>query len=479
MVTTEALPRARGSDRTGPLQLVTPPRRGRFLGLEVGQIVAVELALAAVVSTVGGPLWLAGAVGGAALVVVVLAVGRRHGRWWYQSYSAARRLRRRRAERRADGHPDPRMAGLRELAPELTVRAVADRTEPSAAGPSVTRPSVAGPSVTRPSAARPSAARPSVARPSAARPSVAGPSVVGPEPRLGVAQDAAGWFAVVELAPAAGVRVLARPALPLGALAALLDGGAAPLTSVQVVVHTVPAPVAALPGESPALASYRSLLADGAGGSLPADGAGGSLPADEVTWIAVRLDSAAATEAAHSRGGGVDGVHRALTAGVGRVGQILTSAEIPYRLLDADGLLDALARSCGIADRGLTAAAGEPRTEEDRRCWRADGNTHVSFWIRSWPPLVAAEPLLARLTRIPADAVTLSLTLSPEREGVRVQGLVRLTSATTAARGTDVESCADALAAIAGELKLGLQRQDGEHAPAVYASAPTGGGPRA
>jgi type VII secretion protein EccE len=394
----------------GPLRLTAPRGRGRLLGLRTGQLVALEIAALAVLATLRGPLPLTAATGAAALIIALSTLGRSHGRWWYEAYLAGRRLRRRRAARRADRHPDPRMAALRELAPALRIAETDER----------------------------------------------GTS-------LGIAQDAAGWFAALEVAPGGGVLMRARPAVPLGQLAALLDEHAAPLSALQVVVHTVPAPVASLAADAPAVVSYRQLT------GATEDGL---LPADEITWIAVRLEAPDAAEAAPSRGGGVAGVHRALAAALGRVGQILTSAGIPYRPLDAEGLVAALARSCAIGERGLTVASGEPRTEEVRHSWRADGTAHVSFWVESWPTMTAANPVLGRLARVSADTVTLSTVLTAAPSGVRVQGLVRVSGDPSA-----VEHAADAVTRLAHDLKFALRRQNGQQAPAAYASAPTGGGP--
>lgn len=416
MVTTQARAGTRAAPPgapapIGPLRLAAPRHRGRLLGLGTGQIVALEIAALGVLATLRGPIALTAGAGAVALLILILALGRSRGRWLYASYLTGRRLRRRRAARRADRHPDPRLAGLRELAPELTISSTDERGA-----------------------------------------------------RVGIAQDAAGWFAAIEVAPARGVRVQARPAVPLDALGALLEDGAVPLTALQVVVHTVPAPVASLPADAPALVSYRS-LASGSGD--------GPLPADEVTWVAVRLDAGDAANAAHTRGGGVGGVHRALAAGLGRVGQLLTSAHVPYRLLDADGLTSALARSCGIGERALSAVSGEPRTSEQRRSWHADGCAHVSFWVESWPTLAAADAVAGRLARINAEAVTISTVLTPGRGGVQVQGVVRVSG-----EPSTVEDSAKALRTLARELSFGLRRQNGEQGPAAYASAPTGGGPQ-
>jgi len=419
MATTHAPPegRTRATARVGaaasdvaPLTLRARRLPGQVRGLRVGQFVTVELAAVAVLFSIGRPVWVLSAVGAATAVVLGVTFGRRNGRWWHETFGVRRRLRGRRAARRAYTDEDFRLAALRELVPALALHTVAERRN-----------------------------------------------------EIGVAQDGVGWFAAIEVAPERGVRGEAHPPVPLDALAELLVDGGVPISAVQVVIHTTPAPSAAISPDAPALMSYRTLAEDGSGGPVPAE---------QTTWVVARLDAQDAAEATRSRGGGVEGVRRTLAASLGRIGTVLAEAALPYRLLDAEGLLAALSRSCRIADRATATVAGKPRTDERWRAWQADGLAHACFWIQSWPVLRQDTPVLNALARFAAEATSVSVVLAPRPRGVEVRTFVRL-----AAETDTLERSADALRAAAAQVKVRLRRLDGEHGPAVYASAPTGGGP--
>ncbi|MGH3760843.1 MAG: type VII secretion protein EccE, partial [Actinophytocola sp.] len=96
---------------------------------------------------------------------------------------------------------------------------------------------------------------------------------------LGLAWHQSTWTAVllVDPAPALVSQVGSSPNLPLGALAPCLEDRGVVLDGIQVIWHCYPGS-AALPANSPALASYMEVL-----GPLPA-------AARRTTWVAVRLD---------------------------------------------------------------------------------------------------------------------------------------------------------------------------------------------
>jgi type VII secretion protein EccE len=419
-----------------------PGGRRRLPGPGVGQLVVAELVLFAVLAAVGRAPWLLAVVGVLAAATIAVLFARRRNRWWYE-YGLLRVSFRRwtRRTREAAGPPptpagpavDQRRAGLRELAPDLAVDEVTER---------------AG--------------------------------------TFGLAHDATGWFAVVEVIttpapnpPAQGPRPDgAGPVVPLRALAELVDGSAQ-LSRVQLVMHAAAAPVARLTAWSPAAASYRDVAARLAG-PVP--------PSESRTWLAVRLDAADAVLAAETRGGGATGVRRALSTALGRVGRVLSGAGLEYRMLDADGLLDALALSLGLAAqpgmppmpaptgpaRTGPAPAGHARTEHRWDRLVVDGYGQVCFEVTGWPP--HGGRLTAALAGLPAAWTTLSLVLGPHSD-LTAPGEVPLHGALRVAAAPDaIGPACEALDQAAYTQAVGLRRMDGEQGPAAYATAPTGGG---
>ena len=128
---------------------------------------------------------------------------------------------------------------------------------------------------------------------------------------------------------------------------------------------------AALPPNSPALASYLEVL-----GPLPA-------AARRTTWVAVRLDPRRCPAAVRERGGGVVGAHRALIGALSRVRNALESGACrPARWT--------LTSCCGpaISSAELTAVAGSDRPVSLRERWTgvtAAGVGHASYAITGWP----------------------------------------------------------------------------------------------
>lgn len=386
--------------------------RGRLLGVGVTQLVVCELAALAfllhrsVLVLVLGPL---------ALLIVVLALGRRNGRWLYEDWAVRRDFRRRAFDRAAvQAHAvhinDPRLAALHELHPQLQITEVADRSGQ----------------------------------------------------RVGVVSDGRCFSAMLALEPAGGKGAGAPgaadgPEPPLDVVADALSTRDVALAGVQVVTHTVPAPTANLPANSPCVRSYGSL-------------AGGAVPARRSTWIVSRLDPLGTPTAVAARGGGEVGAQRALLGTMARLAASLRFAGVEARAVGGHEALDVLALTAGATSRAATLGAA--RTVEAWNSWAIDDTVQACFWVRSWPSAVRLgdRGLLARLGDVRGRFNVVSLTMTAEDiRGVHLRAVVRV------AGGSPEE-----LEHIAGELQhLGqgarLVRLNGQHAPGVVESLPLGG----
>jgi type VII secretion protein EccE len=239
-----------------------------------------------------------------------------------------------------------------------------------------------------------------------------------------------------------------------------------PVSAVQLVSQTVPAPASALPPQAPCHQSYRELT-----GSVP-----GGAVAHQLHWLAVRLDSEDAGAAAEARGGGTEGVHRAVLAALQRCVKAIKGSDRSGRVLDGDELVDALVRSCGVLGAGSNP--GRQRTAEDWERWRGDGLAHAGFWIKDWPAVGADNgDLLARLVAHGGAETSLSLVLRRPQvladqeadRAVDMQGVVRVVAEPDALAG----ACAT-FVGVAQQAGFHLRLLSGEQAPSVYASAPTG-----
>jgi type VII secretion protein EccE len=432
-----ALPRAARIDRRARHRLL--PR-----------LLVAELAAAALLTGYrSGPGWLAVAAP-VAVAALLLAFGRADHRWLTDCLLLRWRYARRRATR---------ATGLARLAPDLVLGTIHERAAPTDVGQiggsqigagrvGGGRAGVGWVGGSPVGAGQVGAGRVGVGRDGGGRNGAGGSEQIGGgrvdgaggSGQIGVGQDGGGWFAAVAVSPGYG-------AVPLAVLAGLLTEPGPPLSAVQLVLQAVPA--GRLDPGSPAARSYRVLAA-----GLPA-------PAETQCWIAVRLAPAVAAEAAASRGGGPAGVHRALTAAVGRLGAALTGAGLAYTVLDRDALHTALVTSCGSGYRD----------GEGWRSWRSGGLRHTCFWVRDWPPLADAGRLIGELARTPAVLASVSLTLRPARGDLDLRCLVRVASA-----ADQLPASCRALRGIARAGRARLLRLDGEQAPAVYAAAPTGGG---
>lgn len=399
---------ADASAERGPAIFV-PRRRPGFLGpVNVMQLVLLEAVVVIILILLRNSRWLLLAGVVLTIVVLILTFGRRHGRWWLESAVIRSQYRR----RQATGYlpaDDLRLVALHRLVPDLSVQTVQG---------------------------------------------FGGTQV-------GVGRDGAGSFAVVAITPPAGMRGDALAPLPLGALATIVHESEQPGAVLQVVTHTVPAPGIAIDPNQPAAESYRQLLAN----------FGGSLPSDQVVWIAVRFDARSVAEA---QIGGADEsaeLPTVLAALVRRVGKALRRAKLEYQVLDGDGLLDALTRSCDLEQPQSGAPPARP--QEGWSGWRSTSLEHACFWLHEWPELSRSGELMDQLSRTPAALTSVTLLLTPQDGATEVRCLTRV----AAEPDMLARTCAAARqVAVRGGGRL--LRLDGEQAPAVYASAPSGGGAR-
>jgi len=273
---------------------------------------------------------------------------------------------------------------------------------------------------------------------------------------IGVGQDRDGWFAAVSLGVWDDAWGQRDARLELERLVRLLDETVMAVSSLQVLTYQTVAP-SGFVDESAAARSYRELLASE------------GCPVEEMVWLAVRLSPADAAEAAATRGGGIDGVDRAMAATVGRIEKILASAGIPYQTLDADGLREAI-RFCTGLESSFPSQGSGTQPKERWSAWSAAGLTHVCFTVTGWP----AEPgreLVRQLSQVPAFAVAMAMILRPYGERAGLLGIVRVAAPHDRLRGATRQ-----LNRTAGRLGLRLRRLDGEQGPGVYATTPTGGG---
>lgn len=254
--------------------------------------------------------------------------------------------------------------------------------------------------------------------------------VDGAEPgiRWGMGSDGAGWFAVLEVDAAdAGV----HPPVPLAALARVAADAGQPGVVMQVVSHA---------------AGPRRTL-----------------------WVAVRLDAQAVAASVADDPDRQPDVPAVLSEITRRVGRALRRRGLTARVLDADGLLDALMRSCDLA----LGAPAAPR--EDWRAWHSGRLLHRCFWLHTWPDPERGTTLLASLNELPGAQVSIAFMLEPRQEadGTDLRCLIRV-----AAEPARHQRVSDHAGRLAEQLGGRLFPLDGEQALAVYSTAPTGGGAR-
>lgn len=264
--------------------------------------------------------------------------------------------------------------------------------------------------------------------------------VPGPDgTRMGMGADGAGWFAVLEVEPGEGS---VDPSVPLAALARIGAEAGVAGTVMQVLSYTAPTHH---PGEE----RVRRL------------------------WVAVRLDADRLAQAMVDDLGQPIEVPAVLAELTRRARRALKRRGQHSRVLDVDGLIDALLLSCDLAP-GDTAGPGLGQIHEEWRAWHSPRLVHRCFWLRSWPHPDRTTALLARLAELPDTRVSIALILEPALEAAEanLRCLIRLATPPAIQRIDDV------VLALADRQGAHLFPVDGEHALAVYASAPSGGGAR-
>lgn len=250
--------------------------------------------------------------------------------------------------------------------------------------------------------------------------------------KLGMGGDGAGWFSVLEVATDGVDGVL--PPVPLAELARI----ASDAEQTGVVMQLV---------------SHNAVAAD---------------DRKRTIWVAVRLDAHAVAESALGEGHRKVDVPGVLAEMVRRVERVLRRRGLVARTLTADELLGALVRSADLLPDG-----GPVTARETWRAWYSRRLAHRCYWLASWPDAERGTGLLAQLADLPAAFVSIAFVLEPTFEGTGMSCLVRV-AAVPGSLGLVCDR-AEGLARRAGGR---LSCLDGQHGPAVYASAPSGGGAR-
>jgi type VII secretion protein EccE len=277
--------------------------------------------------------------------------------------------------------------------------------------------------------------------------------------QVGVGSDGAGWFAVVAVSSGEGMTGAPPASVPLGALARVVKEAEQPGTVVQVVTHTVPAPSALTDGTAWCSRSYEELLRP----------IGGSAPADQISWLTIRLDARTLAEATVG-GTGSPVEPPVIVASLVRLAvKALRRTRLTCHVLHADGILDALVRSLDLDPAGAGTRAW-PREHWQR--WDSAKLVHACFWLQDWPPAGDGGSLLGALARTQSAFTSVATILQPGDDGADLRCIVRVAADAAALEGTCTR-----LREAAESAGARLFRLDGEQALAVYASAPSGGGP--
>lgn len=272
---------------------------------------------------------------------------------------------------------------------------------------------------------------------------------------VGLAYNDGGWTAVllVDPVPPLVYQIGKAPNMPLSVLAPCLEDRGVQLDAIQVIWHSYPGS-AALPADSPALASYLEAL-----GPLPT-------AARRTTWVAVRLDPRRCAQAVSERGGGVEGAHRALIGALSRVRNALEGARIRSRPLSPDELLAA-----GIKSSELSGVAGSDHQVALNERWdgvTAGGIGHSSYAITGWP----TKGSLNELTSVRALSSTLVMSISPgEDEQIGLRGVARV-SARTPGELTEAEG---QLQSVTDKVGMDLTSLRGRQLDGLIATLPFGG----
>jgi len=272
--------------------------------------------------------------------------------------------------------------------------------------------------------------------------------------RVGVARDSTGWFAVAAVTyPVVGRGGFVR--LPLDRLAQALREMGQPGSVVQVLVQSVPAPTSEIDSRNRCVSSYRELL-----------GQHGAVPADRTVWVAVRLEAQPFIEAWVDEHDPIDQAPAVVAALIRRMGRVIRRDALGYQTLDEGALLDTLVRALDLEQ---DPAAEQP--QETWEQWRSAHLTQACFWVREWPDPAQGAAMLEQIAAVPAASTTISLVLDAQSELTDLRCLVRV-----ATRQYGLAATVTAMEDVVRQCGGDLLRLDGEHGPAVYATAPTGGG---
>jgi type VII secretion protein EccE len=206
-------------------------------------------------------------------------------------------------------------------------------------------------------------------------------------------------------------------------------------------------------------------------------------------WVAVRLDAGAVADSLVDDRDRQVGVPTVLAELTRRVDRALRRRGLKARTLDADGVMDALVLSCDLAPAELPGGGGAPRSgaggasldqqpvlaREEWDAWHSPRLAHRCFWLARWPDPERGTSLLAGLNDAPDARVSIALVLEPrhEPELTDLRCLVRVAAPADRSR-----LAADHSMQLAERLGGRLYPLDGEHALAVYGTAPSGGGAR-
>ncbi len=131
-----------------------------------------------------------------------------------------------------------------------------------------------------------------------------------------------------------------------------------------------------------------------------------------------------------------------------------------------------LARSCDVEAGSLAEGT---QVDEEWTHWRSARLVHRTYWVKTWPTSAGEiGSLFAWAATAPAAQTNVALVLNAAADGddVAVRAFIRL------ATRPDADLAALDRVLVEGVKRVGaeLSPLDGEHGPAAYATAPTGGG---
>lgn len=271
---------------------------------------------------------------------------------------------------------------------------------------------------------------------------------------VGLVEHQGGVTALVALGPGEpGLLAGAPKPVPSPATLLPLSEPGDPVVTIQVVVHTAPAPLPGANGTVQAT-SYRQLT-------------GGLVPARRSTWIALQVlrtpDDHADADLRASMQGAVRRLLRRLTKDGAHV-QVLDRVELLT-------VLGALAHVEPPTDRRHGAEQAVLR--ERWRSWSLPGLSQTTLRLRTWPEPTgrANRDLVDNLSGIESVSTTVSVAARRHGAQVELQALVRLAAADPAALQVAVGGARETAAANAAV----LDPLRGEQVHGLAGSLPLGG----